>query len=320
MERISSHITWKLEAMAETGDLELISSKRKAICALLQYAMFLEDAGQVEMIGAVSRVFRTSEHFGIAPHFTESYITTPSSILDSPSLNRYTTLVSHHLLWDEISLGEEAVITWVEAVSAVPYTEEVCQSVVDALLQIASVDSLRQHIPVEIWTWLNERPPLPPKCRGRSMGTAGDVVRHVRGLGDIEIFKSYLLLVWSEWDIPHASGLDEIRTSIREDFGGVEAWHHREDLMGRLDQVLGELDRGWEHHHRCNPRVSEDDIQAGKKKYGELKEALLESHREAMKGLTRTNIKFTICGNRANSRCCTGSQSNFACALPLPSV
>jgi hypothetical protein len=92
------------------------------------------------------------------------------------------------------------VAGWAVAASAVPYTEEAGQSVVDILLHIASVDSLRPHIPTGIWTWLNKRPSLPPKCVGRSRGSSGDVVRQVRALRDTEILKSYLLLVLSEWD------------------------------------------------------------------------------------------------------------------------
>lgn len=100
-----------------------------------------------------------------------------------------------------------------------PYSEEVGRSVIDALLQIASEDSLRPHIPVGVWVWLKRQPYLPPVCAGWYLGTSSDIVHHIRGLGDIEILKSYFLLVWSEWDYPDEDGFAETQVSIKEDFG-----------------------------------------------------------------------------------------------------
>jgi hypothetical protein len=96
--------------------------------------------------------------------------------------------------------GRDTVTRWGAAALAVPYTEEVGQSVVDALLQIASVDLLRPYIPIELWAWLKKGPTLPPACQGRSFGTAPEVVRLICQLGDTETLKAYFLLVWSEWD------------------------------------------------------------------------------------------------------------------------
>jgi hypothetical protein len=87
----------------------------------------------------------------------------------------------------------------VAAASAVPYTNEAAQNVVNTLLQIASKEELLPHIPVNVWLWLTKRPPLPPICSGRYVGTRAHVVKAVRALKDIEILKSYFLLVWSEW-------------------------------------------------------------------------------------------------------------------------
>ena len=159
---------------------------------------------------------------------------------------------------------------------------------VDTLLQIAQVSHLRPHIPVDIWTWLKKRPSLPPVCWGRGWGTEFDIVHQIRGLGDIEILKSYFLLVWSEWDWLYDSGIDEMKIAIGEDFGGIGMWCHREDLIERLDYVLGRLERGWEFLHQRNPSVNGYHIERGKACYGELKEILLEVDGKATETLTRT--------------------------------
>jgi hypothetical protein len=51
---------------------------------------------------------------------------------------------------------------WITAASALPYTDEVGERVVDALLGMATRDNLRPHIPVVAWDWLNKRPDLSP--------------------------------------------------------------------------------------------------------------------------------------------------------------
>ena len=118
---------------------------------------------------------------------------------------------------------------------------EAGQDVVDLLLQIASVHSLLPHIPIEIWAWLKERPSLPPVCWGRESGTSRNIIRHIRGLGDIEILKSYFLVVWSEWNYLYVDRFEEMEISIREDFSGIGMKRHRKDLIVRLDYVLEQL-------------------------------------------------------------------------------
>ena len=179
------------------------------------------------------------------------------------------------------------VAKWAKAVSTVSYTEEVCRSLVDALLHIASVDSLRPHIPDGIWAWLKNQPSLPPECPGRSRGTSVDVVRRVRTLGDIEILKSYFLLVWSEWDridSQEPGGLTEMGASIREDFSGVEMRHDRRDVMKRLDDVLEQLDRGLDNLKQHKPSLETHHISQAKAQYSELKRVLVEVDGEATKG------------------------------------
>jgi len=126
--------------------------------------------------------------------------------------------------------------------STTTYTEEVRQSVVDTLWRITPVDTLRPHIPVNIWLRSNAETSLPlgwPRERARLQRA----VRQVRELGDIELFKSYLFLVWLGQDWFTLPAFTKICTSIRENFGGIAMVHHRKDLIIRLDDILGQLDR-----------------------------------------------------------------------------
>ena len=113
---------------------------------------------------------------------------------------------------------------------------------VNALLQIAHIEPLRPHIPVEAWAWLKRWSPLLPLSEQPLKGSQSDIVRHVRGLGDIGILKSYFFLVWSEWGFLDDSCFVEMQTSIKEDFGGVEMRGHRGDLIRRLDELLEDLE------------------------------------------------------------------------------
>ena len=286
--------------MVEATDPNPILSKRKAISALFPYAAYLARGGQQGMVNMVLRVARASgsNYREFVWNRIGTYITPLFGELTPPSLNSVIILTSHHVPWHE-NLDETVVTRWAAVVSVIPYTEEVGQSVVDALLQIASNDSLQPHIPVSIWAWLERQPSLPPKCLGRSQGIQGRVVRRVRALGDIEILKSYFLLVWSEWDPINYHGgdhterrygdLQEMRTSIQEDFGGIGMGRHREELINRLDHILGQLDLGLEHLKLLKPSLEDGSVQAAKEQYGELKKVLLEVDGEAVNILTRTS-------------------------------
>jgi hypothetical protein len=234
------------------------------------------------------------------------------------SLNWVITLVSPHVLPYIPDFDENMVARWAAAVSAVPYTEEVSRCGVDALLQIASRPYLRQHIPIGSWVLLNERPSLPPQCRGRSKGTSEDVVRQVRVLGDIEILKSYLLLVWSEWNTLFywSGGFEGMQGSIREDFGGIGMGRHREDLIKRLDHILGRLDQGLEYLKQEKPSIDEDEVRLATEQYGRLKEVLLEVDREAMRTLARTPSRLITLLLYSPQRPSPESHSTFVCALP----
>ena len=273
--------------MAEVSGADpIFRSKRKAINALFPYAVRLAQDGQQRMIDAILRVALKSTSGGFMWRRIRPYITTLFDESRPLSLNQAIVLASPCADWIHGPYTQSAVARWTAAALTTLYSEEVDQSVVDALLLISHNGSLRPHIPIEIWALLKRRPSLPPASRGRYWGTTSDILRHIRRLGDIEILKSYFLLVWSEWDLLF-SWVDA-QVSIEEDFSGIGMWCHRESLIDRLDHILGRLDRGLEYFKQHKPWFDEYDIQFAQKKYGELREVLLEVDREAMKTLSRT--------------------------------
>ena len=74
-------------------------------------------------------------------------------------------------------------------------------------------------------------------------------MRVVRALGDIETLKSYLLLEREETLLTSWAALDKMHASLREDFGGTGTGRHRQDLLRRLDYILGRLDLRPEPFH-----------------------------------------------------------------------
>jgi hypothetical protein len=295
MVRLLVLITQKLKNMTQSASRAEIRSKRMAIAAILPFAMFLERDGQPEMFDAVLCTLRTPGLRNMW-HRIEPYIGTQLEKSNLPSLDKFIALASYKITYS-IKSGRLSVARWAAAVLAVPYTEEVGQSVVDATLLIARYDILRPQIPADIWTLLRNQPSLPPVCPGRTFGTTGDVVRHIRGLGDLEILKSYLLLVWSEWDPLRLSGANEMEVSIWEDFDGIGMWAHREDLVKRLDHVLGRLDRGPKWLRTYNRVFDEWKFRVSKEQYGELRDVLLEVDRETMVVLTREPPELTVSNN-----------------------
>ena len=205
-----------------------------------------------------------------------------------PSLNRVITLTASFAGWDWLEI-QNAVARWAAAVLEVQYSEEVGYSVFVTLSQVSRRDSLRTHIPVDIWALLRKRPPLPATCWERSGASEGPAFHYVRGLGDIEILKSYLLLTFSEWDRLHNDGLAEMEVSMRKDFGGIGMWCHRDDLIQHLGHVRGQLDRGLDYLEQHDPRIWEGDMQRRKEQYDHLKGLLLEVDKTAMNTLTRTS-------------------------------
>ena len=232
-----------------------------------------------------SRVAKASNSVKFIWHLVTPYIASLFDKPNSPFLDWIITLISPHILWHDRPHDENAVTRWAAAasrVSTAAYTEEVGHNVVDVLLQVASIDSLRPHIPGDTWALLNNRPSLSHNCLGRLNGTRGSVVRYARTLGD-EIFKSYLLLVWSEryFIDDRSGGLDEMQIAIREVFGGIEKLQHRRELIERLDHVLKQLDEGLRNNLGFTPRADEDRVRRTMGQYGELKRVLEEVDGEA---------------------------------------
>ena len=237
------------------------------------------------MVDMFSCVARASNSVEFIWHLVTPYIASLFDKPNSPFLDWIITLISPHILWHDRPHDENAVTRWAAAasrVSTAAYTEEVGCNVVDVLLQVASIDSLRPHIPGDTWALLNNRPSLSHNCLGRLNGTRGSVVRYARTLGD-EIFKSYLLLVWSEryFIDDRSGGLDEMQIAIREVFGGIEKLQHRRELIERLDHVLKQLDEGLRNNLGFTPRADEDGVRRTMGQYGELKRVLEEVDGEA---------------------------------------
>jgi len=258
--------------MTEAADLGSIRSRRKALSALFPYAVWQEQDGQHEMLDAFLRVAEASDLRGYMWYHIEPFI---SALLHeegygSPKLA--AILTSPHLPWDQFTNSENLIHLWAATASEVP-NNDTGRDMVDTLLQIACDPRLQPHIPVGMWSRLNKRPSLAPVCRGRYLGSFPEVLQIVRALGDIEILKSYLLLVWSEWD--HLRGPNEMAISIREDFSGIHMGRHREDLLRHLDHVLGQLDLGLEHLRQRKESLVEGDVQRMKVQYGELRHLLL---------------------------------------------
>ena len=286
LDEVSRLVAGELDGMTRIERLGEVKSKSKAITALFPYAVRLERGGQCGMIDALLGSARAS---GSTMHPWYAIRPFIPALLNRAS-PRTVVLMSPYLPWHQELRDENMVAKWAVAASEIPETEEVVQSVVDTLLHIASVDSLRRQIPVDTWEWLNKRPSLPPVCFGRSVGSKRNVVRRVRGLGNTEILKSYFLLAWSEWDIVFdRSGWTEMRASILGDLGGIELGHHRKDLVERLNHVIEQLDRGSGYLQQHKPEIDEDYVQRAKSQYKELKELLLEVDKETT---TRTSSRL----------------------------
>jgi len=299
--------------MARIEDVDQINSKGKAIAALFPYAVWCDRGGDHRMFDTYLGMVKVP---GVGRAITQPIQTLFYEARPNPP-NRVVTLVSPYIFWNHWG-NKDTVAWWAAAALAAPYAEESCQSVVNTLLQIASNDSLIPYIPVNIWVWLKKKPVLPPICLGRQMGTWDHVVHRVRELGDVEILESYLLLVWSEWDVVDVEGFAEMCISIWEDFGGIRMGLHRKVLIKRLDHVLGQLDRGLGYLNRHGLTLDADEIGTAKQQYRKLKEILLEVDREALETLTRMPFSRSACSIYSPQRMPTESHSMAVCSLPLP--
>ena len=257
--------------MVEAADPNPILSKRKAVCTLLPYAILLEQDGQQGMIDAIFCAARASGSSKFMWRHIALYISRLFETWSPTSLNRVIVLVSPYVHWPGALNNTLAVARWVAAVSVIPYTEEIGQSVVDGLFHIACVDLLRPHIPIEIWGWLKRQPSLPPVYRKAPKGGELTTLLYVRGLGDIQLLKSYFILIWTDRWTPYGVAT-ETEGFLREDFGGIEMESHRRDLIDRLDHVLERLDQRLEG---CEESLKYD-LEAAKGRYTRFKIVLRE--------------------------------------------
>ena len=295
--------------MAEAEDYRPLWSKRKAITVLLLCAVWQERDGQPEMFDAILRATRASRMSRFMWCHVDQLVT---RLLCEASPRTIVLALPHilHIIQHQLRDMGDLVRCWTAATCAVPHSEEIARGVVDILLQIASKGELR-YASVNLWSWLTERPSLPPICLGRCFGTDRSVVKAIRALEDIEVLKSYLLLVWSEWDTLYTDGLDEICTLIQEDFGGMGMRYHRKDLIQRLDHVLGQLDRGLEYFQQHKPWFGEHHIQGGKNQYRKLRETLLEVN-------SRTLFINYVLPHTDPYPGCTQNPVRYLCAHSLP--
>ena len=227
MEQVSSLLTQKLEAMVEAADGILLDSKREAISTLFIYVI-LEQGRQKRMANAISHALQVSGMWIFIKPYTSMLFCGPST----PSMNSLIILLSPYIGWDDRYHSKCDVISWATAASAVPYTEEVGRDVVSALLQILIYDSLRPHIPPNIWTWLKKHSTLAPLYQPRHLQVTSSTVRYIRGLEDIEILNSFFILTWLEYN---AIDCEDMMDLFKEDFCGIGMWGHRKDLLERLD-------------------------------------------------------------------------------------
>jgi len=275
--------------MVKATDERSIHRKRKAITT---YAVWWYRDGQQGLLDILFRLFRVPwEHrkpwgpdlfLRSQPAFIwchiEPLVATALSEESLVSLKHDMLLASPYLPWKQFKNHTHLIQLWAAVASIVPYTNDIGQSVVDTLLQIADDPSLQPHMPADMWSWLKKRPSLPPVCSGCIHGSTRRVVRVVRALGDIEILQSYLLLIWSEWNNPQWDAVKEMCASLQEDFSGIGMGNYRQDLLRRLDYVLGQLDLGPEHIH---PAFDTLIVRRMKEKYRMLREMLLRVGRKA---------------------------------------
>jgi len=106
-------------------------------------------------------------------------------------------------------------------------------------------------------------------------------MKAVRGLGNIEILTSYLLIAWSEERVLWNSGLEEMCAVLREDFGEVGMSRHRFDLLQRLNQTFWRFDHWLDPPERFDPDRMPCRREEITGHYGKLQDILLEMIGEA---------------------------------------
>lgn len=147
------------------------------------------------MIGKIVLAARASNSQRFAWHQVVPYVSRLFEKRSSNSLNRVIVLISPYAPWTGALNNTVAVTRWAAAASAVSYTEVVGASVVHTLFQIALIRILRPYIPIKAWGWLKRQPSL---YLGLKVGWTYHIISCVRELGDVDILKSYLLLLLTD--------------------------------------------------------------------------------------------------------------------------
>ena len=277
MGQVLSLITKKVMGIAEFRALTGQHTKCKAVTTLLPYAIWQDRDGQPKVLNTLLHAVGASRVSGFSWHHVDDF----THALLREATPRAIILVSPHIPWRWLVVKEGFIQLWVAAASTVQYTEEVPQRMLDTLSRIASEGELSRHITVGVLSLLTKWPSLPPVLLGGGSSYLY-VIKAVRGLGDVEVLKSYLLLAWSEWDMRWGEGFKEICASIREDFSRVGMGHHRADLFQRLDQILGPPGRELEYLQQHNPALAKYEVREMKRWYGKLRDTLLKTNIKAI--------------------------------------
>ena len=297
--------------MVEDPNLDVVSSKSKAISALFPYAVSLLQDGQQQMVNAISHAASASRSERFMWHRVKPFIVTMFKRPNPPSLTWVLGLISTSVHWHTGPHDKHRVASQAAATSATS-NPGVCWSVADELLHIAFFDVWRRRY----------------KHLQRPEGTGEDITHQVRTLGDIEILKSHLILALSGGSPIRSSseGLSEMLMSIWEDFSRVGVGCHRDDLIKKLAEIespnwywrdLGGNHINWDGNVRIDwdgNRMNWDGshINWALERCRELKRVLLEVDILTSTPLTVTHFSLLT------SLTCTGSHSAFMCALPLP--
>ena len=310
--------------MVEVRDHNRLGSKCNAITAFLPHAVSREQDGEPEMLDTFLHAARASK----TSFFCLNLMDFVYPLLSKTSPHGIV-LISCHLPWWGLVNEEDYVQLWAAATSAVPPTEDLTWSVVDVLLQIASIPDLSPHIPTGVWSWMLKQPSLPHFCYGHVVGTGAETIKTVQGLKDIEVLKSYFHVIWSEWNTSIVFGdlkvLKNMDAILYKNFSGSGMDHHRADLIQRLDHILGELDQGLDHLQQHIPSFNANRVQKMKHHYGELRNILLKMNVEAITCMSDPVplLFFALIPMDAyripcNTHVCTPSPVSVAFHLPFP--
>jgi len=156
MDVVSTLVSQKLETVVETANPDLIYSMRKAVTTFFLIAAWQEQNGQHEALDVFLYTARASGWSGFMWHWIMLPITRLLNKGSTPPLKQAVLLASPHLPWWSFIDGKHLIQLWAAAAWEVPYTDEIGQSVVDTLLQIASYGYLQPHVPISMWSWLNK--------------------------------------------------------------------------------------------------------------------------------------------------------------------